>query len=113
MFSTLLLILIIIFLVLVSSFIPIGNEKSTVRRLPWITFSIMAINVIIFYVTLPAVANQQDQMMKLGSAIEQFVEKHPEILVDEGARKKLLDAGVISKAESDQIAEQIKKSPDL
>ena len=37
----LLFILIIIFLALVSSFIPIGNENSTVRRLPWVTFSII------------------------------------------------------------------------
>lgn len=113
MLSTLILILIIIFLILVSSFIPIGNEKSTVRRLPWITFSIMAINVVIFYVTLPTVANQQDQMMKLGTAIEQFVEKNPELLADEDVRKKLQDAGVISKADSDAIAEQLKKTPEL
>ena len=113
MVSTLVLILIIIFLLLVSAFIPIGNEKSTVRRLPWITFSIMAINVIIFYVTLPAVANQQDQMMKLGTAMEQFIALHPEMLADESVRKKLQEAGVISQAESEEIAEQVKKSPEL
>jgi membrane associated rhomboid family serine protease len=113
MLSTLVLILIIIFLVLVSSFIPIGNEKSTVRRLPWITFAIMAINVVIFYVTLPAVANQQEEMMKLGTATELFIEKHPEMLADESVRKKLQDAGMMSKAESDAIEEQVKKSPDI
>jgi membrane associated rhomboid family serine protease len=113
MLSTLILILIIIFLVLVSSFIPIGNENSTVRRLPWITFSIMAINVVIFYGTMPTVANQQEEMTKLGTAMELFVEKHPEMLADETVRKKLQEAGLISKAESDAIAEQIKKSPEL
>jgi membrane associated rhomboid family serine protease len=113
MLSTLLLILIIIFLVIVSSFIPIGNEKSTVRRLPWITFSIMAINVVIFYVTLPVVANQQEEMMKIGTAMELFIEKHPEMLADETVRKKLQETGLISRAESDAIAEQLKKSPEL
>ena len=48
-----LVLLIILFLVLFSMFIPIGNENSTVRRLPWITFGIMALNVLIYYVTLP------------------------------------------------------------
>jgi membrane associated rhomboid family serine protease len=113
MVSTLVLILIIIFLVLVSAFIPIGNENSTVRRLPWITFSIMAINVVIFYVTLPVVANQQEEMTKLGTAMELFIEKHPEMLADESVRKKLQDAGLISQAESDAIEEQVKKSPDI
>lgn len=113
MLSTLVLILIIIFLIIVSSFVPIGNEKSTVRRLPWITFSIMAINVVIFFVTLPKVLSQQEEMTKLGTAMEMFLEKHPEMLADENVRKKLQDVGVLSKAESDAIAEEVKKSPDL
>lgn len=113
MLSTLILILIIIFLVLVSSFIPIGNENSTVRRLPWITFSIMAINVVIFYVTMPVVANQQEEMMKLATAMELFIEKHPEMLADEKVRQKLQDAGMMSKAESEAIDEQLKKSPEI
>ena len=113
MLSTLILILIIIFLVLVSSFIPIGNENSTVRRLPWITFSIMAVNVGIFFVTYPTVQSQHEEMAKLGTAMELFVEKHPEMLADETVRKKLQEAGLISKTESDSIAEQIKKSPEL
>ncbi len=53
MLSILVLILIIIFLAVVSSFIPIGNENSTVRRPPWITFSIMAIKFVIFFVSFP------------------------------------------------------------
>jgi len=113
MLSTLILILIIIFLVLVSSFIPIGNENSTVRRLPWITFSIMAVNVGIFFVTYPTVQSQHEEMAKLGTAMELFVEKHPEMLADETVRKRLQEAGLISKTESDSIAEQIKKSPEL
>lgn len=113
MLSTLLLILIVIFLILVSSFIPIGNEKSTVRRLPWITFSIMAINVVIYFVTLPTVLAQHEEMTKLGTAMELFIEKHPEMLADENVRKKLQDAGVISKADADAIAEQVKKAPGI
>ncbi len=113
MLGILLFILIIIFLALVSSFIPIGNENSTVRRLPWVTFSIMAINVVIYYVTLPVVGGQQDELMKLGTRMEQFVQQHQELLADENVRKKLSEIGVISKPEAEAIAEHLKKSPEL
>ncbi len=73
----------------------------------------MAINVVIFYGTMPVVANQQEEMMKLGTAMELFVEKHPEMLADENVRKKLQEAGLISKAEADAIADQVKQSPEL
>ncbi len=109
----LLYILLTIFLGLVSSFIPIGNEKSTVRRLPWITFSIMAINVIIYFVTLPTVAGQQNEMMKLGTRMEQFVQQHRELLADESVRTKLTEIGLITKGNSDAIAEQLSESPEI
>jgi membrane associated rhomboid family serine protease len=109
----LLYILLTIFLGLVSSFIPIGNEKSTVRRLPWITFSIMAINVFIYFVTLPTVAGQQGELMKLGVRMEQFVQQHRELLADEGVRTKLTAVGLITKLESDAIADQLNQAPEL
>jgi len=113
MLGILLFILILVFLGLVSSFIPIGNENSTVRRLPWITFSIMAANVFVFYVTLPVVGGQQDELSKLGTRIEQFVQKHQELLADEKIRKKLSDIGMMGKMEGDAIEEQLKKSPEI
>lgn len=113
MLSILIFVLIIIFLALVSSFIPIGNEKSTVRRLPWITFSIMAINVIVFYVTLPVVAGQQEELSKIGTQMEVFLKQNQELLADESVRQKLTEIGVISKIEADAIAAQLKSSPDI
>lgn len=113
MLSILLFILVIVFLILVASFIPIGNENSTVRRLPWITFSVMALNVVIFYVTFPVVAGQQDEMMKIGTTIELYVKQHQELLADEKVRERLSEIGVISKFEADAIDEQLKKSPEI
>lgn len=113
MLSILIFVLIIIFLFLVSSFIPIGNEKSTVRRLPWITFAIMAANVVIFYVTFPVVADQQEELMKLGTRIEQFMKQHEQLLADPKVRKDLSEIGVISRFESDAIAEQLKSAPEI
>lgn len=113
MFGILLFILILIFLGIVSSFIPIGNENSTVRRLPWVTFSIMALNVIIFYVTLPVVGGQLDELGKLGTRIGQFIEKHQELLADESVREKLSEIGMMSKMERDAIEDQLRKSPEI
>jgi membrane associated rhomboid family serine protease/thioredoxin-like negative regulator of GroEL len=80
---------------------------------PWITFSIIALNVVIFYLTLPVVAGQQNEMMKVGSNIERFVQRHPELLADENVRQKLFEARVISKSEADAISEQLKNSPRM
>jgi rhomboid family protein len=113
MLSTLIVVLVIVFLTLVSSFIPIGNENSTVRRLPWITFLVMALNVVIFYVTFPVVASQQDELTKLGANVGQFIQQHPELLADENVRKKLSETGLLSRSESDDIAEQLTKTPQI
>jgi membrane associated rhomboid family serine protease len=113
MLGILFFILILVFLGIVSSFIPIGNENSTVRRLPWVTFSIMAVNVVVFYVTLPVVGGQLDELGKLGTRIGEFVDKHQELLADEKTRDKLSELGMISKTEGDAIEEQLRKSPEI
>src|ERR1044071_1090690 len=113
MLSVLLLILIIVFLSLLSAFVPTGHEKSAVRRLPWVTFSIMAINVVVFYLSFPVVADQQDGLIKLGAKIEQFMKQHQQLLADPKVRKDLVDIGLISRYESDAILDQLRKSPEL
>ena len=102
----------VIFLSLVGSFIPIGNENSTVRRLPWVTFTIMAVNVIVFYVTLPILGSGMEEVMTEGTKLERFITSHPELLADETVRKKLIDAGMLSKPEAEAVADQIKLDPD-
>jgi len=113
MLSILFFILIAIFLAVVSSFIPIGNANSTVRRLPWVTFSIMAINVVVYYVTLPVVGSQVEELVKMSTRMEQFVQQHQEILADETVRKQLNEIGLLSTGESETIADRMKKSPQL
>ena len=107
MFSGLVLI-IILFLLLLSCFIPIGNENSTVRRLPWITFGIMALNVLIYYVTLPGNVGQQREVFKEGARLEECLKQEPRLFADEGIRKKLFQIGVFSKHEMEEIERQVK-----
>ena len=112
MLSVLLIVFIILFLLLVGSFIPIGNENSTVRRLPWVTFSIMAVNTIIYFVTLPVIAGEVEQIGKAMSQIHSFISAHQELLADDGVREKLVSAGLITQMESDEIDKAVKATPD-
>ena len=113
MLSILILILAIIFTSIVSSFIPIGTENSTVRRLPVITFAIMALNVLVHYGTLPVVAGQMKEILDSATQLEKFVMEHQEqLLADKDIRKKLLEVGMISEYQVEFIEEQMKRNPD-
>lgn len=92
------------------TFVPLGNENSTVRRLPYVTFTIMAICVIAYYVTLPSTVQQERQLMEAGTKLEEFLLKNQRILVDEGVQRKLKDAGIMSQQEIDAIKLEIEAS---
>ena len=65
---------IIVFLAVIGSFIPIGNENSTVRRLPWVTFTIMGLCVFIYFASLPAQANNLKDVVKSYGELSKFLE---------------------------------------
>jgi len=57
--------------------IPLGHEQRSVRRLPWVTFTIMALCLIVFVLTLPGDTRRQiDASQQLDSALE-FFSEHP------------------------------------
>src|SRR5262249_50938888 len=87
--------------------IPIGNENSTVRRLPWVTFSIIGLNVVIFFVTLPAVSQQAYDVNRTTKALNRFLLDNDGIKKDPAIRQELREAGVISKMEADQIESEL------
>jgi membrane associated rhomboid family serine protease len=92
--------------------IPIGNENSTVRRLPWVTFVLMALNVIIYYVSLPAGTEQSKDLMNTQIHLIEFVQENGQMLADEKVRNKLKEIGFLSEGEIDDIEEMIKQNPD-
>jgi membrane associated rhomboid family serine protease len=83
--------------------IPIGNENSTVRRPPLVTFSIIGANVIIFFVTLPAVTQQSRVVGRAKTELDRFLLDNDGIEKDATIRGELREAGVLSKREADQI----------
>ncbi len=63
--------------------LPVGHEKDTVRRLPWVTFGIMALCAVVLYVT-PATRPGDDERIffRMEAAAEYFL-THPYLEVEE------------------------------
>ncbi|MCD4749004.1 MAG: rhomboid family intramembrane serine protease [Thermoanaerobaculales bacterium] len=60
-------------------FIPIGHDQSTVRRLPWVTFSIMGLCLAAFLLTLgPIKSSERLANQRLSEVAEYFFE-HPDL----------------------------------
>ncbi len=113
MLSLLIYIIVILFLVVMSMFIPIGNENSTVRRLPWVTFIIMALNVFVYYVTLPGQASSVKEITSAAAELGKFLETNQQLLADDEVRNKLIAEGLVRKEQSEFLKEQLKMNPAL
>jgi membrane associated rhomboid family serine protease len=61
---------------------------------------------------LPAVASEGEKMVSAQSKLERFLTDHPELLADDAVREKLIKAGVLSQAAADDIAADVKRSPE-
>lgn len=86
--------------------LPIGNENSTVQRLPWVTFAIIGLNILIFGLTWPAAIKSEAAMLEQVHAIEGFLSSKPYMMTDDNIGK-LAGAGIISKAESQEIKKSL------
>ena len=84
--------------------IPIGHESSTVRRLPWITFTIMAICVIVhILVTLDIDKREKDLEDAAREFLGYYVE-HPYLE---------LDPETLNLIFGERLAEQVKEQLDI
>ncbi len=90
--------------------IPIGNENSTVRRVPMITFSIIALNVLMFLGSYTILSRQQTQIQEEYAEIHEFLERNPMLLYDKEARQRLIDAQIATKEEFDAYDEAKKQA---
>src|SRR5918912_1486998 len=87
MFELFIFICIIIFLAVIGSFIPIGNENSTVRRLPWVTFTIMGLCVLIYFASLPEQASEYEAWLRTAEARQLREEFNKKLMAFVEARK--------------------------
>ncbi|HVF90864.1 MAG TPA: rhomboid family intramembrane serine protease [Blastocatellia bacterium] len=96
----------------VFSFMPLGNEDSTVRRLPWVTFSIIGLCILIYFGALPLTARQDEDQARTFTELTSFLTMNKEILGDEEVREKLKHAGLFS-VEMTMIEDQMAANPQL
>ena len=71
--------------------IPIGHEQTTVRRLPWVTFGVMAICAVAFVLSGRAQLFVEDDV-KLGQRVQKAVEyylEHPYLELDSDFRREI------------------------
>lgn len=113
MLDLILLIALWVVFVITSCFfcLPIGNENSTVRRLPWVTFGIMVLNVLIYYVTLPSTARQGEEWSKAREELIDLVKTNQELLGDESVRTTLKARGLLTSRDVEEIEKEISRNP--
>ena len=89
-------------------FLPLGNERSLVRRLPLVTFGILAANTLIYFISLPITVQQDRDRDRAYKQIKLYVEDNRDILVDEKVRDELKSLGLFAK-EIARVEDQLKK----
>ena len=75
--------------------VPIGNNNDTVWRLPWVTFTIIGLNILMFVVTYPLMVRDYKNLAKSGDNLVQFLRSNPQ-LIDNERLDELYTAGVLS-----------------
>ncbi len=63
--------------------IPISHEEQRVARLPWVTILLVAANVAVFLLTLPAVERQASEARQRAQEIVRFAIEHPYLRLPE------------------------------
>ncbi len=93
-------------------FIPLGNEKSIVRRLPFITFGILALNTVIYFVSLPITVQQDREREKAFKQLKVFIDDNRDTLIDDNIRSRLQSSGLFAK-EVNSFNDKLRKQPEL
>ncbi|HKP11259.1 MAG TPA: rhomboid family intramembrane serine protease, partial [Blastocatellia bacterium] len=85
----------------------------TVRRLPWVTFSIMGLCVLIYFGTLPAQAGSMKDVVQSYGELTKFLDQNEALAADDDVRDKLIQHGLMTKEEAEIIKDSLKRRPDL
>jgi membrane associated rhomboid family serine protease len=92
--------------------IPLGNENSIVRRLPVMTFGILALNTLIYFVSLPITVKQDREREKAFKYVKAFIDDNRDILADDNIRNRLKASGLFGK-EITSFEDRLRKEADL
>src|SRR5947209_5956285 len=93
--------------------IPLGNENSTVRRLPLITFGIITLNSLIFLLTLSTVSQQDQKVAEKRIEIINYLQHNPTLLFDDKVRNELVEKGVVTSRDIAAFDTEVRKAGGL
>lgn len=79
-------------------FVPIGLDQSTVRRLPWVSFAIIAANLVVFLTVGATARNAEDEIRQRSQEVMAYWALHPYLAFP----TKMLPAGM-PESERDRI----------
>ena len=71
-------------------FIPIGLDQTTVRRLPWVSFALIAANFVVFLTVGAQVRNAEEEIARRGQEVMAYWALHPYLAFP----MKMLPAGM-------------------
>jgi membrane associated rhomboid family serine protease len=71
-------------------FIPIGLDQTTVRRLPWVSFALIAVNLAVFLAVSATVRDTEEEITKRGQEVMAYWALHPYLAFPTG----MLPAGM-------------------
>lgn len=66
---------------------PIGQEDSTVRRLPWVTFVIMALCLFAYIITSNANKQDRDEVVQIMTELSEYYLNHPYLELEPEIKK--------------------------
>jgi len=73
--------------------IPVGHESNEVRRLPWVTFGIMAICLVVHIFLSMEVGTKQNQLQSTAEELVQYYFTHPYLELNPEIKKLMLSGG--------------------
>ncbi|HZS46794.1 MAG TPA: rhomboid family intramembrane serine protease [Blastocatellia bacterium] len=83
-------------------FFPVGSDKDEVRRIPWITFSLIALNIFAFSITYLISLKDQQRADAAAEQVQEFLRVHPE-LMDGDRMDELARVGIVPKLEGEYL----------
>jgi len=89
-------------------FIPIGHEETTVRRLPWVTFIIMALCLVVLIFTYPGERSRREKAFENLNEAWGYFEEHPYLQMDERLRGALTEQ--FGDAETNALIEMMRQA---
>lgn len=61
--------------------IPIGQEQSTVRRMPWVSYGIIALNFLVFVLAPLLATDRKAEIQEHGQGVLEYLANHPYLAV--------------------------------